>query len=418
MERIINSVLLDYLLNNSLISKEQHGFVKRKSTCTNLLECLDQWTMNMQSRFITDVIYFDFRKAFDTVSHPKLLVKLSAYGLSGNLLVWIQAFLSNRLQSVRIGNSTSSPASVTSGVPQGSVLGPTLFLLFINDVPGIFDGLMVSCKLYADDVKLFSFYGEGKPHGDLQEAIDRLVRWSEVWQLSLSPAKCYAFRIQNPCWTFNSDCHSMLYNINGTNLEFRPYATDLGITFEGDLKFKKYIAMITRAAHLRARLILKSFVSRNRKLLAKAFTVYVRPILEYCTPIWNPHHLELIDRIENVQRWFSRCLSGLHDLCYEDRLRNLGWQSLRSRRVRNDLVLCYNIVHDNLDVELGDGSLRFATSRTRGHRYKLCKPLCLVDTRKFFFACRTVDAWNALPEHVVTANDVFAFKRRVCNLMF
>ena len=128
MERIIINELINYLLLNNLITKEQHGFIRKRCTCTNNLESLHDWTLNLQCHIATDVVYFDFKKAFDSVAHPKLLMKLPAYGISGSLLTWIADFFHMRLQVVKLNNMYSHTVSVTSGVPQRSVLGPTLFL--------------------------------------------------------------------------------------------------------------------------------------------------------------------------------------------------------------------------------------------------------------------------------------------------
>ena len=139
MERIITNDLLLYLREHNVISKHQHGFLSRRSTSTNLLETLQDWTIAINDKHSVVAAYIDFAKAFDTVSHPKLLIKLKSYGISGNLLAWIESFLSNRTQQTKIGHCLSQVSSVPSGVVQGSVIGPVLFLSDVNDVTKIFD---------------------------------------------------------------------------------------------------------------------------------------------------------------------------------------------------------------------------------------------------------------------------------------
>ena len=189
MEQVINKDILNYLQANNLISPDQHGFLSMRSTCTNLIECTNDWSTAMQLHQGTDIIYFDFKKAFDSVSHQKLLTKLQAYGISDNLFLWITKFLSNRTQVMKMNGQLSSNGDVTSGVPQGNVLGPTLFLIYINDVVDTFTDKSVKYKLFADDIKFYS--RSSSPHNSsLPIAIDRLVLWSEKWQLQLAPEKC------------------------------------------------------------------------------------------------------------------------------------------------------------------------------------------------------------------------------------
>ena len=180
MERIINVQLINYLLSNSLITKHQHGFLLKHSTCSNLLETVNDWTLALDNRLNTDVIYIDFQKAFDSVSHPKLLSKLTSYNIRGNLFAWITAFLDHRSQQVKISNYLSNSIFITSGVPQGSVLGPTLFLLYINDLTDGFANLNCAIKLYADDAKLYCSYKLGDYSATLVKALEHLTEWTSI----------------------------------------------------------------------------------------------------------------------------------------------------------------------------------------------------------------------------------------------
>ena len=335
MERIINVQLTNYLLTNSLITKHQHGFLLKRSTCTNLLETINDWVLALDTRLKTDAIYIDFQKAFDSVSHSKLLSKLESYNIRGDLLAWITAFLKHRTQQVKINNSLSDIINIVSGVPQGSVLGPTLFLLYINDVTDGFANLDCSIKLYADDAKLYSSFKIGDYSPALVEALEHITNWANIWQLQIANSKCIAHRISMGA----ASTHD--YYINDYKLQWSSCTRDLGIYIDNDLKFAQHISKITHIGHSRAALILKCFLTRDPKVLLKAFCTYVRPILEYCTTVWSPHHIGLNDKLENVQRRFTKRISSLSHLSYEDRLVYLELDSLRVRRVKHDMIMCY-----------------------------------------------------------------------------
>jgi ribonuclease P/MRP protein subunit RPP40 len=159
-----------------------------KSTTTHLLECCLDWNLALRSRKAVDVIYLDFAKAFDSVVHSKLVAKLNSYGINNMVLKWIESFLTGRSQYVRIGFSVSSICPVVSGVPQGSVLGPILFIIYVNDITHLWSSNTVSIKLFADDTKLYTVLQDDSVSStDLQSCLDAVVEWSAIWQLKLAP---------------------------------------------------------------------------------------------------------------------------------------------------------------------------------------------------------------------------------------
>ena len=155
MESIVCKSMVTFLRSNSLISKDQFGFLTRRSTCTQLLMTLNEWTLHTDFGDKVDSVYIDFAKAFDSISHTKLLHKMECYGFSSSLVKWLSSFLTNHSQQVYIGQSLSSSLPVSSGVPQGSVLGPLLFLIYINDLPECLEP-PVQAKIFADDTKLYA----------------------------------------------------------------------------------------------------------------------------------------------------------------------------------------------------------------------------------------------------------------------
>ncbi len=186
-ESLIRDKMMIHLTTNNLISDSQYGFRPGRSCAIQLLEVLDEWSTLLDSSNPVDTIYLDFSRAFDSVPHERLITKLFSLGIQGDLLQWIKCFLTGRTQCVRLNQCYSNLSEVISGVPQGSVLGPILFIVFINDLPEVVSGLV---KIFADDSKIYSAVGNEQQQFDLQDDLDKLCDWSKKWKLSFNASKC------------------------------------------------------------------------------------------------------------------------------------------------------------------------------------------------------------------------------------
>jgi hypothetical protein len=368
----------------------------------------------LDNKRIGSVIYIDFARAFDTVSHPKLLLKLQAYGITGNLLKFVADFLDNRSQQTRVGRSLSDAKHLMSGVVQGSCLGPLLFLLYVNDVLNIFD-TAVEAKMYADDIKLYSCIETITDEFRLQHNLNMLVDWAEEWQLSISISKCSILHLGAQKMRKSTPA---TYFINRNQLSDLASVNDLGVTIDEHLSFSKHINNIARKAHARCSLIMKCFQSKRLDCLVKAYVTYVRPLLEYNSPVWSPHWAKDIRTLERVQKRFSKKLPALHDLSYSERLERLGLERLEARRIRADLVLTYKIVSGLSELTLSDFFTLSNVTQTRGHMYKLCMPKFRTDVRKYCFCCRVVAIWNDLPADKINFTSLASFTRTLSLLSF
>jgi hypothetical protein len=349
MEAIIKDQLMSYLRSKGLISKQQHAFVVKHSTVTNLLECTHDWAVAIHGRQPVDAIYIDFSRAFDSVVHSKLIFKLTSYGISGKLLCWIDAFLSCRTQCVVTEHCYSRWLPVVSGVPQGSVLGPILFILFIDDISNICIGRpSVSHKLFADDLKLYSTIQSDYDRAAIQGALDRLQHWCFDWQLNINIDKCHVLHIgRKP-----TNC---TYFINGRQVGATDVVPDLGVYIDPLLKFDEHINKIIGKAYSRVGVLFKGFASRNIAVLKLAYVTYIRPLLEYASNVWSPHLIKHINAIERVQKRFTKRIPLLSRLSYPERLALIDLEPLELRRLKADLVLYYKCLH-NLSALSSDES--------------------------------------------------------------
>ena len=239
-ESFVKTELFNHIIKNDLLSNNQFGFCPGRSCSTQLLVTLQDWLINLDNKTPVDCIYMDFKKAFDSVPHQRLLVKLKGYGIDGNVLNWIEDFLTDRSQYVSINGFKSSTKPVTSGVPQGSVLGPTLFIYFINDLPEVVKAI---AKMFADDTKSYTSLTSYKDHCDLQSDIDNMDQWTYEWLLFFNNEKCKCMHLgkNNPHYNYTIGCGEQKRNLDITNLE-----KDLGVYIDPLLKFDSHIAHVVK----------------------------------------------------------------------------------------------------------------------------------------------------------------------------
>jgi hypothetical protein len=410
MEAIIKDQLVSYLLAKGLISKHQHAFIKKHSTITNLLECTHDWAIAMHGVKAVDAIYIDFSRAFDSVVHSKLLYKLSNYGISGCLLKWISAFLTDRSQCVVLEHCFSEWLPVVSGVPQGSVLGPILFILYIDDISAVFSNSTVTYKLFADDCKLYSTINTDLDNLALQSALDRLQQWSCDWQLTINVSKCHTLHLGR------KNNHNK-YFLKGCLIDAPPVVTDLGVDIDLDLKYDGHINKIVGKAYSRVGMIFKGFASRSVQVLKKAFVAYVRPVLEYASNVWSPHVLKHSNAIERVQKHFTKRIASLSNLSYPERLAAIDLEPLEIRRLKADLVLYYKCLNNIVALPGNDyfqQSQHISQTRTGGNR--LIRPFCSTNRFENDFFNRCITCWNSLPPNVINATSINIFKRHLSNV--
>ena len=348
--KVFESLILPHMITHfkPLINDAQHGFIKSRSTCTNLVEFTEIVQKSMDAGHQIEVIYSDFSKAFDLVPHEVLNQKLYGYGYTGKLLQWLKSYTENRKFYVVISGYQSSLHEIRSGVPQGSHLGPFLFNIFINDLPATFS----HCTpfMYADDLKILKVVNTIEDVALLQSDLDRLVNWCKDNNMLLNVKKCFHVTLTRKHKTIKCDCY-----INGVPIVKVDTIKDLGVVFDSKLTFDQHISEITKKA---TRLL--GFILRTCKMFTQAktkimlYNSLVRSILEYCSTVWRPHYSTSSLRIERIQKRFLWHLAKFRGISeskpsYKDRLQYFKIQSLTERRDILDLTFLHKLINYQYD---------------------------------------------------------------------
>ena len=406
IESILKDSILDHLDKFSLINDSQHGFSKGRSCLTNLLVFMEEITHSLDEGNSVDVIYLDFAKAFDKVPYRRLFSKLRSHGIGGKVTQWIEAWLTNRKQKVGLNKKYSDWSSVVSGVPQGSVLGPLLFLIYINDLDV---GIISKLGKFADDTKVARGVSNDREVDILREDLCNIFQWSVDWQMLFNLDKCTVIHLgsKNP---------QREYKMGNNILKKSKQERDLGVIIDSSGKSTEQCIMAVKKANTVLGMIKRNIVYKSKDVIVRLYKALVRPKLEYCVQAWCPYLKKDISILERVQKRATKMIEGYTNMSYEDRLSNTGLIKLEKRRARGDLIQVFKIIKgiDKVDYrqffEITDSN---RSHKTRGHNLKIIKVGCKSDIRKHFFSQRVVNAWNGLTQFVVDADTIDSFKNRL-----
>lgn len=409
-ERLIYDQVYAYLEEHQIISKHQSGFRTIHSTVTALLEATDTWAYNIDRGKVNAVVFLDLKKAFDTVDHQILLSKLSFYGIHGNELQWFKSYLENRTQICSINGIPSNTCTLSCGVPQGTILGPLLFLLYINDLPNC----LLNCepRMYADDTHLtFACQTVDDMQSCLNQDLENVYNWLKANKLTLNMTKTEFMLIgsrQRLCTLTGSPTLS----INDTPVRQVTTAKSLGVTIDDKLVWNSHIEKLTKkvASGIGA-------IKRVRHLVPQAtlhliYRSLVQPHFDYCNIVWGNCGVTLNERLQKLQNRAARVLTfSNYDADASPLLEQLGWKSLSCQQQSQRATMVFKSLHGLAPEYLCDKfDKRETLYNLRDSGNKLNVPLPRTNYYKNSFTYSGATLWNSLPSEVRHAESLGQFK--------
>ena len=416
-ERVVRKKLVSHMTTNNLFCSKQHGFQSGKSCLTQLLDHFDEIITNFQNGLDTDCIYLDYAKAFDKVDHQLLLKKLGRYGVHQKLIEWIKSFLVGRNQQVAMNGHLSTAALILSGVPQGTVLGPILFLIFINDITACISNSTIRC--FADDTKISRAISEESDMKGLQDDLNAVTEWSKRNNMTLHEDKfeyiCHAALKHNTLLELPFTNDILQYSTSKGPLSATSQVKDLGVLVRDNLSWSPHIHSICQRARQKAAWVLSVFHSRRPDVILTLYKSMVRSLLEYCSPLWNPNKIGDIQELESVQKTITSKIAGCQDLNYWERLQKLSLMSLQRRRERFIMLTMWKILHGKTSNDL---NIRFHERSRSG--IQAVVPSISHESSAFHqslydssFAVIGPKLWNCIPSNLNSIIQFDLFKKEL-----
>ena len=410
-ERILRGKVVNFIEENGLLSKDQYGFRPGRSTISQLIVHIDKIIEILEKNQNADVLYLDFAKAFDKVCHKTLLNKLEGFGITGKILDWFKSFLSERYQRVIVQGKLSEPEKVKSGVPQGTVLGPILFILYINNITEVLKSCAI--KIFADDSKLIKAMESEEDRIQLLEDLIAVIKWADDNKMQLNETKFMLVQ------RGKNENLKQPYRIDeNTMVEQSEYVKDLGILVDWELKWRQHIATTTTSASQLTGWVLRVFQNRSMEVMLTLFKALIRPKLEYGCMVFHPHQIGDIIKLESIQRTLTHRIENMSEFNYWERLEKLGLFSLQRRRER---YICIHMFKIYMKIISNDIGLQFYETSRHGPKCRR-KKLTAKSTSVNSLRCNSFSdigarLFNILPKKIKEAKTKQSFKHKLDKLL-
>ena len=407
LEHIIHSNVMGHFNKYHILTNRQYGFRKQHSCESQLLITVDDLARALDSHTPVDMVIMDFSKAFDTVPHQRLLFKLHNLGVTGKTHTWVTNFLCKRRQRVVVDGEHSQWVQVRSGVPQGTVLGPLLFLAYINDLP---DHITSEVRLFADDCVMYRTVHDDSDIQCLQADLDKLFTWQNLWQMQFNVQKCFTMKFSH---ARKKSSHQ--YKLGQFPLQEVNSHTYLGIHLTNDLKWDTHINHAISKAKRVLGVVCRNLHPCTTKLKSTAYIALVRPHLEYCSSVWDPTSVELRRKLESVQRKAARFATRNYDRTssVSVMLKSLQWDTLQLRRQSDRLTTLHKITLGQVAIPAD----QFLTPVVRPTRHNnsqaFFRPRAKKNCYRDSYFPKTISEWNILPDNLVHLTSPEAFKKQV-----